>query len=89
MFLDGCSSNVISVYQRERLYNVPTMVATEHYIHVWVEQSKNVPSLLEAKCYIIRSMSNNLRMLYQCYYMECKIENTIELSGNVLSMLFV
>ena len=37
----------------------------------------------------IRSMSNDLRILYQSYYMECKIDNSIELPGNVLSMLFV
>ena len=34
-------------------------------------------------------MSNDLRILYQGYSIECKFENSIELSGNVLSMLFV
>ena len=37
----------------------------------------------------IRSMSNDLRILYKSYYMEGKIDNSIELSGNILSMLFV
>ena len=67
------------------------MIATEHYIY------DICSGLTVGECSIfirntmlhIRSMSNDLRILYQCYYMECKIENTIELSGTVLSMLFV
>ena len=39
-------------YQRERLHNVPTMVATEHYIHVPIKLSENVPSLVETQCYV-------------------------------------
>ena len=38
--------------QREPLYNVPTRIATEHYIHVLIKLSENVPSLLETQCYV-------------------------------------
>ena len=38
MFPDGCSSNVIWVTEGNGyiMTNVPTMIATEHYIHVLI-----------------------------------------------------
>ena len=61
------------------------MIATEHYNYTCSGLTIEECSIFVRSTMLhIRSMSNNLtsRIIYQCYYMECKIENTIEMSGN-------
>ena len=39
------------------------MIATEHYIHVPIKLSENVPSLVETQCYV----QVPCRMIYEYY----------------------
>ena len=64
------------------------MIATEHYTCLGLTVGE-CSIFVRTTMLHICSMSNNLRIIYQCIYIECKMENTIKLSGNVLSMLFV